>query len=107
MPFLVRRHGQTVLEALLAKLGASVDEIDVSNAQEHDLVDQENWTKLWRMVDFHAVLLAPPCSTVSRYDHGPQPLRGLRGHEGRARYGLADLTIAKSAKRLRPTHSWR
>eukprot|EP00971_Amphidinium_carterae_P235911 4681745-Amphidinium_carterae.2 len=79
-------------------LGASVAEIDVLNAREHDLVDQENWTKLWsRMVDFHAVLLAPPCFTFSRarrYDHGPRP---LRGHEGRARYGsyygLADLTI--------------
>eukprot|EP00971_Amphidinium_carterae_P048008 945238-Amphidinium_carterae.2 len=69
------------------KLGTSVfqtvDEIHVLNAQEHDLVDQENWTKL-------CFVGSTVLSRARRYDHGPRP---LRRHEGRTRYGLADLTI--------------
>ena len=77
------------------KKGVSVSSWDIERGEDHDLLDQSRWNKLYESYDqgeFDGSGHAPPCGTFSGlrcFDGGPVP---LRSEWAPGIYGLGGLT---------------
>jgi hypothetical protein len=93
------KRPDTSLQHFLRQHGMDTDAFDVLDGDDSDLTDDSVWGPIRTAVQaghYQALVAAPPCGTFSRVRSlpgGPPPLRGVSGTD---RYGLRNLTQART-----------